>query len=90
MSEKRLIGNAPRCGKIINQYTCPECKVPLRRLDTTLFQCPMCLKKVKAIAKELPSDYGYYTDNQARKKIEELFKHKTLNCSDRIKSDRYD
>ena len=59
MTEKQLIGNTPRCGKTINQYTCPECKVPLRRLDITLFQCPMCLKKVKAIAKELP--YGYYT-----------------------------
>ena len=37
----------------------------------------------KALAKELSLDYGYYTDNQARKRIEELFKHKPLNCSDR-------
>ena len=26
MTEKRLIGNAPRCGKTISQYYCPECK----------------------------------------------------------------
>lgn len=84
MTEKRLlIGNTARCGKTIGQYICPECKVPLRRLDTTLFQCPICLKKVKALAKELSSDYGYYTDNQVKKRIEKLFKHKTLNCSDR-------
>ena len=83
MTEKRLNGDSARCGKTIGQYICPECKVPLQKLDMTLFQCPLCLKKVKAIAKELPSDYGYYTDNQVRKRIEELFKHKTLNCNDR-------
>lgn len=44
----------------------------------------ICLKKVKALAKELSLDYGYYTDNQAKKRNEELFKHKPLNCSDRI------
>lgn len=83
MTEKRLNGGSARCGKTIGQYICPECKVPLQKLDMTLFQCPLCLKKVKVIAKELPSDYEYYTDNQVRKRIEELFKHKTLNCNDR-------
>lgn len=86
MSEKRLLfGGSARCGKTIGQYICPECKVPLRRLDTTLFQCPVCLKKVKAFAKELPSDYGYYTNDEARKTINELLKPKVMNCSDRIK-----
>ena len=34
--------------------------------------------------------YGYYTDSKAEKRVKDLFEHKPLNCSDRIKSDRYD
>ena len=86
MTEKQVIcGGSARCGKTIGQYICPECKVPLQRLDISLFQCPVCLKKVKSIAKELPSDYGYYTDEKARKTIEELLKQKIMNCRDSVK-----
>ena len=86
MTKKQVIcGGSARCGKTIGQYICPKCKVPLRRLDTTLFQCPVCLKKVKIIGKEPPSDYGYYPNDKARKTIKELLKPKVMNCSDRIK-----
>ena len=82
MTKKQILcSGSQRCGKTIGQYICPECKVPLQRLDTTLFQCPVCLKKVKAFVKEFPSDYGYYT--KPRKTIEELLRPKVMNCNDR-------
>ena len=84
MTEKRLTGGSARCGKTIGQYICPECKVPLRRLDTILFQCPGCLKKVKVLVMELPYD-GYYPNDKARKTIEELLKPKVMNCSDKLR-----
>ena len=34
--------------------------------------------------------YGYYADSKADEMIRNLLEHKPLNCSDRIKSDRYD
>ena len=49
MTEKRLIGNAPRCGKTISQYCCPECKTKLERIDETVFWCPNCKLKVGAM-----------------------------------------
>ncbi len=49
MTEKRLIGNAPRCGKTISQYYCPECKTKLERIGETVFWCPNCKLKVGAM-----------------------------------------
>ena len=83
LGEKRLFGCPPRCGKTIRQYICPDCKTPLIRIGETIFYCVNCRKKVKAIAKEPP--YRYYTDDKARKRVEELFKHKTLNCNDKTR-----
>lgn len=34
--------------------------------------------------------YGYYTDSKTDEMIRDLLEHKPFNCSDRIKSDRYD
>ncbi len=80
MTKKRLCGGSSRCGKTIGQYTCPECKLPLRRLNTTLFQCPVCLKKVKALAKEIPSDYGHYTERRITKSDCKYYRESDGNC----------
>ena len=47
--EALVIGNAPRCGKTISQYYCPECKTKLERIGETVFWCPNCKLKVGAM-----------------------------------------
>ena len=46
---KSLIGTPPRCGKTISQYYCPECETKLGRISETLFFCPNCRLKVRAM-----------------------------------------
>ena len=83
MTKKQVIvGGSVRCGKSISQSLCPDCRIPLRRIDTLLYECPLCHKKVKALAKELDISYGYYTDNKVEKRLKDLFRHNVMNCSD--------
>ena len=83
MTKKQVImGGSARCGKSISQSLCPDCRIPLRRIDTLLYECPLCHKKVKVLGRELDIPYGYYTNDKARKTIEELLKPKVMNCSD--------
>ena len=74
-----------RCGKTIGQYICPDCKVPLRRVTGTLFECPLCNKKVKAFAKSLEIPYdNYYAESNAKNRIKKLFMLEDVNCSDKV------
>lgn len=50
MSDKQfLVGATPRGGKTISQYHCPECITKLERIGETVFWCPNCKLKVKAM-----------------------------------------
>ena len=49
MSERILYGMPARCGKSLSSHYCPVCKTPLVRVEETVFYCPNCHKKVKAL-----------------------------------------